>query len=435
MISNVSSNFNSLGTQTTQKEYRYNRDYKKISDDIKKSTGKIYENPYGDNKLLEHISKKIGESSFHEFSSIFYGLKGADKSWFLFAGMNAVNRIDDLNYIARERLDSVDATSFLKAVSNSETEVAGELLDLGKQLDDDSMYVLVSGISNLHGKDAENFIKAVHNQPSELQTVYEMTFALNDKDRSMFLSAASNAKSELRSLLKWTGELGKNILGNKSFNGHRYFLGLDNTGNALSGKYENGKFTETGVMPFERLADTNYGTDETTDINDLADFRLFIGLASKSGKNADSYLKLVNKSGFDKNNKIISFLNQMEDYNVSAFVKAASFTDDIDRLVRITDDLKGSDRKNFLLGAAGDSQETDRFMRLTESFSGEKLSKFLSLAAKAGNKVGAFLDMAEQLKNENIDKLFEFMEKLDSNDEFSNFLTDDNKKNILDTIA
>lgn len=435
MISNVSSKFNALKTQSIQKEHVYNKDYKKVSDDIKKGTGKIYENPYGDNQLLEHISKKISESSFHEFSSIFHSLKGANKSLFLFAGMNAASRIDDLNYIVRERLDSIDATSFLKAASNSDTEVAGELLDLAKQIDDDSMHVLVSGISNLHGKDAENFIKAVHNQPSELQAIYEMTFALNDKDRSMFLSAASNAKSELKSLLKWTGELGKNILSNKSFNGHRYSLGVDNIGNTLSGKYENGKFTEIGVKPFERITDTNYGSNETTDLYDLEDFRLFIGLASKSEKNVDSYLKLVNKSGFDKNDKIISFLNQIEDYNVSTFVKAATFTDDIDKLIKITEDLKGSDRKNFLLGAAGTNQDTDRFMRLTESFSGEKLSKFLSLAAKAGDKVGAFLDMVEQLKNENIDKLFEFMEKLDSNDEFRNFLTDDNKKNILDTVA
>lgn len=396
------------------------KDNQKILEDQQKSIGKEYKSD--ESRLLQIIADRSSKSDFKDFISIRENLKGADKTLFSLAALNTTGRLGELNDVVKEHLSDFQGTGFLRAVYMSGEKEAGMLLDLAKRFGTPGkvsvdLTLIVSAASNLNVPDMNNFIRAAHNGSSDVRKIYEMTFGMEGNDRAMFLSAAAKAKNGLPDLLKWTESLGKGIIKKDVLEGNMIFIGLTSDSRPLSARFVNGGLGEfSNTMP-KRTRLQSEQTQETEGTNSLK-FRGFLDKASKSGESVDGYLKLMNRFGFDQDNKIFKYIDSLEETEIPDFVNAAAEADDpdIERLMKMADSFDGANRKNFLTAAANSDQNLSRFMDITGRFDGDLLAKFLSVAAKAGDNINMLLGMAQQLDNKELADTLKLLEEMDTNE-------------------
>lgn len=393
------------------------KDEQKILDDQRKSMGKEYKGD--ESRLLQLIAEKSGKFEFKEFLSIREGLKGADKTLFTLAALNVKDRISDLNAVVKDYLNGYETTGFLRAGYMAGEEEAGMLLDLAKRYRSPGkkgtdLTLVVSAASNLNLTDMNNFIRAVHNGKASVREIYEIAFGMEEKGGSLFLSSAANAKTGMSDLVKWTKRLGKDFIKKDTLEDNMVFIGLMNDGQPVSARFANGGFKEfsSKLTLRERNMPDN---DLNSDTEEAKTFEDFLDKASKSKDGVDSFLKLVERFGFDQESRAFKFIDGLEDENLPHFVKAAASADDygLEKMMDISGGLKGSDRKNFLAAAASADKNLSRFMAMADRLHGDLLAKFLSNAAKSGESIGSFLDAAQQLKDEELSEMLDLMEEMD----------------------
>lgn len=397
------------------------KDNQKILEDQQKSIGKEYKSD--ESRLLQIIADRSSKSDFKDFISIRENLKGADKTLFSLAALNTTGRLGDLNYAVKECLFDSERTGFLRAAYLSGEKEAGMLLDLAERFGTPprkqsvDLTLIVSAASNLNIPDMNNFIRAAHNGSSDVRKIYEMAFGMEGNDRAMFLSAAAKAKNGLPDLLKWTESLGEGIIKKDVLEGNMIFIGLTSDSRPLSARFVNGGLGEfSNTMPKKtRLQLEQAQEAEGTNALKLRDF---LDKASKSGESVDGYLKLMNRFGFDQDNKIFKYIDSLEETEIPDFVNAASDAEDpdIERLMKMADSFDGTNRKNFLTGAANSDQNLSKFMDITGRFDGDLLAKFLSVAAKAGDNINMLLGMAQQLDNKELSDILKLLEEMDTNE-------------------
>jgi len=396
------------------------KDDQKILEDKQKSIGKEYKSD--ESRLLQIIAAKSSKSDFREFLSIREKLKGTDKTLFTLAAMNTTDRLDDLNYVVKEDLPDFQTSGFLRAVYMSSEKEAGMLLDLARKFGSSKsesveLTLIVSAASNLNVPDMNNFIRAAHNGRADIKKIYKLAFGMEEKDRAKFLSAAAKAKDGLPSLLKWTENLGKEIIRKDVLEDEMIFIGLMSDGQPVSARFMDGKPGELSLTMPKR---TKLQPEKTqnADGTDTLKFRNFLDKASKSGESVDGYLKLMDRSGFDQDNKIFKYIDSLEESAIPDFVNAASGAEepDIERLMDMVDSFEGSNRKNFLAAAANSDQDLSKFMNITGRLEGDLLARFLSGAAKAGDNINMVLGMAQQLDNEELSKTLKIMDDMDTNE-------------------